>query len=658
MNEFNNIKEQVDKHKQTRRQSILFLLCGLAFGLVLGLVLGLALDHVDHGHEHSALTAHSSQEASKEAKTEIWTCAMHPQIQSSQKGTCPLCGMDLTPVVQEDAKLNSHSLNTQSTVLKLSPRAQKLAQLQSVPVELKLVSEDQESLWGEISVNEKYQSTISAWMNGRIERLLMNKVGQKVSKGQVLAEIYSPEIYQAHQALLSALKHKSQSSILKTTRQRLRLLGISKSQLKLMENAKRPWRKLSIRSQVSGTISQVNIQLGSYIKQGQVLYQLVDLKKLQATLRVNEQVLGQIKVGQEILLSAQSLPGYYFKGQVEVIEPLLNTIGRFALARLTVNPKALSASLESTQKSQSLLLPGMVVFTSSLGSLNYAELSLVIPDSAPLFAGDQSLVYVVKINSEQEYIYEARPVILGKKRGAYYPVLSGLSRGEQVVSRGAFVLDSESQIRGLFSLSTLAKKLIAKTQVKHSEADALSTKSRLQQITLNQAQQHLFNLHLDHYLALQEALAADQANVAQEKAQRWLKELTSIVKKMNTSVPPPIPTDLLLDSKPTDHPDHQWQEMQMLILHDLEPFTTQQTISEYRNIFKHLSNTIKALLTSFGNPSSYTIYEAFCPMAFDHTGGTWLQKSMTIDNVYFGAQMRRCGTIKQEFATQELLLKQ
>src|SRR5450759_1062994 len=134
-------------------------------------------------------------------KGTIWTCAMHPQIRMEQPGKCPICGMELIPLVK------SSTTSIDPSAIHLSKEAAQLANvLTSFVTKQKPVKEVR--LYGKVQVDERlFQSQVSH-VPGRIERLSVNFTGETVVKGQVLAEIYSPELITAQQELLETVKTK------------------------------------------------------------------------------------------------------------------------------------------------------------------------------------------------------------------------------------------------------------------------------------------------------------------------------------------------------------------------------------------------------------------------------------------------------------------
>src|SRR5450759_2635684 len=163
--------------------------------LILGIFIGWIVFHPSHKieekHDHSTEVVQGT----------IWTCAMHPQIRMSEPGKCPICGMELIPLVK------SGTSSIDPDAVQLSKEAAQLANvLTSLVSRQKPVKEVR--LYGKVQADERLLQSQVAHIPGRIERLFVNFTGEQVSKGQVLAQIYSPELITAQQELLETVKTK------------------------------------------------------------------------------------------------------------------------------------------------------------------------------------------------------------------------------------------------------------------------------------------------------------------------------------------------------------------------------------------------------------------------------------------------------------------
>jgi len=383
----------------------------------------------------------------------IWTCAMHPQIRQTEPGQCPICGMDLIPV-----ELSAAADEGNGRRVSLSERAKILARVRTAEVERLGSGRVERRLLGRVDYDERSLRTVTAWIGGRIDRLHVSTTGERVKRGQVIATLYSPEVYTAHQDLIQARQQferlqetatpsasRAAEAALSASRDRLRLLGVPDGELRAMERADKPSERARIRTPFGGTVIERLATQGNYVETGTGLYRVADLSTLWVQLDAYESDLPVLQAGQIVLIRVEALPGEVFKGRVTFVDPVLDPKTRTARVRIEVNNQ------------DRRLRPGMFVEASvqSDGAGKGAqEAPLVIPATAPLFTGRRSVVYV-ELPEAEEPTYEARVVTLGPRMGDLYPVLSGLQEGERVVVHGGFAIDADLQIQGGDSMMNL-----------------------------------------------------------------------------------------------------------------------------------------------------------------------------------------------------------
>jgi Cu(I)/Ag(I) efflux system membrane fusion protein len=388
-----------------------------------------------------------------DAAETTWTCAMHPQIRQTEPGQCPICGMDLIPVDRSTAG-DEHTASRVS----LSERAKILARVRTAEVERLGSGRVERRLLGRVDYDERSLRTVTAWVGGRIDRLHVSTTGERVRRGQVIATLYSPEVYTAHQDLIQARQQferlqgaatpsagRAAEAALNASRDRLRLLGVPDGELRTMERADKPSERARIRTPFGGTVIERLATQGSYVETGSGLYRVANLSTLWVQLDAYESDLPLLKTGQNVSIRVEALPGEVFKGRVTFVDPVLNLNTRTARVRIEV------------KNQDRRLRPGMFVEASvqSDGAGKAAqEAPLVVPATAPLFTGRRSVVYV-ELPDAEEPTYEARVVTLGPRMGDLYAVLSGLQEGERVVVHGAFAIDADLQIQGGNSMMTL-----------------------------------------------------------------------------------------------------------------------------------------------------------------------------------------------------------
>jgi len=547
----------------------------------------------------------------------IWTCAMHPQIQQGEPGSCPICGMDL---IRANGGGEDHS---GPGVVTLSERAQKLAQLRTSEVRRTSDSTGSLRLLGRIEPNETTLKHVTAWTGGRIDRLFVNTTGERVKGGQTIALLYSPEIFAAHQDLITAgnqverMKDGAESSrraaeaALGAARQRLSLLGVPDGELARMEKQKKPTTSVPIRTPFGGTVMERMATEGTYVTTGARLYSIAKLTSLWIQLDAYETDLPLLSLEQNVTIRVEAYPGEEFEGVVTFIDPTLDPVKRTARVRVEV------------ENEDGRLRPGMFAQAIVASETEKgADAPLVIPASAPLFTGRRAIVYV-EVPSESGGSYQARTVRLGPRLGNMYPVVAGLSEGERIVTRGAFALDADLQIRGGESMM--------------STADDLQRGMWDDVIHLERAELRQLAPVVEAYLAIQFSLADDDLKKSQEAAKQLGEELVKTELDASTEA------------------KRAWGHFSKMLGAEAELLSKSNSIEEARKSFEGLSGTAVMILRVFGNPLEKPLRQAHCPMARGSKGGTWVQEGEEVDNSYYGAAMLSCGDITKEVGPGEHL---
>lgn len=462
-----------------------------------------ALAQNHSGHE---LEANSGQEAShsmpsikeKETATGVfWTCSMHPQIKLPTPGKCPICSMDLIPVETNESDSGDKGIAS----LSLNERAKKLAELEESIVERKWVSRDVR-LVGMLDYDETKLKHITAWVPGRVQRMFIDYTGIEVNENDHMVSLYSPELISAQEELIQAARSlsrvsKGSSNLVKNStrrtlfaaREKLKLLGLTEIQVKEIEGRGQAEDSVVIYAPMQGTVVEKHINEGMYVKEGSRIYTVADLSHLWLKLDAYESDLPWVAYGQEVEFRAEALPGERFSGIVSFVQPFLNETSRTVKVRVNVENQSkklkpgmfVTATIKAQIDSSSNIIspsffgkhicpmhPEVVSDTSGecpicgmdlVGAENIpfirgvtkreAQAPVVIPASAPLITGKRAVVYVKDVVTGA---YSPREVELGVRAGKYYVIQSGLDTGEVVVTKGAFKLDADLQIRGAKSM--------------------------------------------------------------------------------------------------------------------------------------------------------------------------------------------------------------
>jgi Cu(I)/Ag(I) efflux system membrane fusion protein len=427
----------------------------------------------------------STRSSAGSAQGQKFICPMHPQIVTDHKGECPICGMDLVPsgttatpatATPAAAEHGAHGATPGATEYtcpmhpdfithdgkarcpecKMKLVVREAAGVPGlVPVEL---SAERIQLMGMktavaaveplattlraagfVTASEDGLISVNARYSGWVENLPVAQIGQPVKTGDVLATIYSPELLNAQQIFLNALKWSDRkgaapaapattNDLEREARQRLELLGVAPRDVDAIAAAGQPMRAVPVRAPGRGFVVRKSVVKGASVQSGTELFQLADLSTVWVLVDVPEGDLARVRLGQKATFEVASAPGQGHAGRVQFIYPGLNAGSRTLQARVELaNPK-----LE--------LRPGM--FGDVTLETDAAE-AVVIPSDALVDTGDHRYVFVDRGGGR----FEPRSVRPGARDGARVAILSGLAAGERVVTRASFLLDSESRMR-------------------------------------------------------------------------------------------------------------------------------------------------------------------------------------------------------------------
>lgn len=681
---------------------------------------------------------------------EVWTCSMHPQIRQPNPGLCPICNMDLI-LLQDDGGggLREVAVSAEAAAL-LDLR---VTPARHAPAEANL------KLFGKIAFDERRITTVTARMGGRLDRLFMDFTGALVRKGDHLAEIYSPELFVAQKELISSKNafdrlddssssavRNTRSRILESARERLRLLQLSEEQIRSIEKKAEPSPTLQIDSPQDGIVVEKVVNEGDYVKTGDAILRVADLSAVWLQVEAYESDLPWIRYGQDVEFSVDSIPGETFHGRVAFIDPELDPMRRIASVRVNVDnsKRLLKPGLfakvriasrmtadgrvidpQLTDKWISPMHPEIVkdgpgqcdicgmdlVPAKSLGFVNEDDPHsdpLLIPRSAVLQTGDRALVYV-RLPEKSEPVFEGRQIVLGPVVGREFIVREGLSEGELVVSRGAFKLDSELQIKGRPSMMNAEAGLEerpareAPDDLKGQWPPVLRALSRFKEAAKADKQ----DLMIEQLQLIRNAVKSVRVDAMQpedlklwtEFSQQLLVDLTLARDRVSDApevahgivsrsieragrymglpfVPMETPTTdpaIIDDLKKAlvayfpvakslaDDDDSASMKASSEFLSTLkglklpnspelmkgaEMMAAAGDIKSRRAALKAVSDALIELVRNHGVDQVGDLFIVHCPMAFDNLGGDWLSAQPTVLNPYYGDAMLTCGSLR------------
>lgn len=395
----------------------------------------------------AAATVSLQHQSDDSARAEVYTCSMHPQIIRKEPGNCPICGMQLVKKSNANKKIEGLDLNTL-----LKPTNGFV--ISSIPVTT-LESSDERievDALGSIAYDTRYMGNISARVAGRIEKLHVRFRYQKVSSGQKIMDIYSPELLTAQQNLLFLLKIDAENtSFINTAKEKLLLLGMSNEQLQRVIKTQKPSFTISIYSKYSGHIheaagimnsginnpgvmkdialvtEELPLKEGMYIQKGQSIFSVYNPSRVWALLSIYADNQGLIKRGDVVNLIAETAPDKSFTGRVDFIEPFFRKENKTLSLRVYFDNSSLHLPIGSQVKAKISGRPQMANW---------------LPKASIVSLGLDKVVFVKAPNGFMPHIVSTGFTNKGKTQ-----ILNGLVLADSVAQNAQFLIDSESFIK-------------------------------------------------------------------------------------------------------------------------------------------------------------------------------------------------------------------
>ncbi len=397
--------------------------------MLLTLVTGLLMGWLIFGGSSGQKMEEDHQHTNEIAGETIWTCSMHPQIRQNEPGDCPICGMDLIPLENDDNQ------ELDPMAISMSPTAMQLASVSTAIVGTTAPVKSVR-LNGKIQEDERLVFSQTSHIPGRIEQLKVNFTGEYVRKGQVIASLYSPELVTAQEELFEAQKIKAtQPALYQSAREKLKNWKLSEAQIEEILEEGETKEQFPIVADVSGYVISKNVNLGDYIRKGEAIYEIADLSKVWVLFDVYESDLAWIKKGDKVNFTVASLPGQEFNGTISFLDPVIDPRTRVAKARV-----------EATNKGNTLK-PEMFASGVVQAALENKANTLIVPKSAVMWTGERSVVYV-KTPSDNGMHFMMREVVLGPEMGEGFIIKQGLEPGEEIAVHGTFSIDAAAQLAG------------------------------------------------------------------------------------------------------------------------------------------------------------------------------------------------------------------
>jgi Cu(I)/Ag(I) efflux system membrane fusion protein len=356
-------------------------------------------------------------EADHEEAAQLYTCGMHPEVVQDHPGDCPICGMELEPVRRGGGPV---VVVESGTRLAMGVRTG-LVERRPVFQHVRTV--------GRIEVGEDEVSVVNLRFGGWVQGLRVERTGDPVAQGQVLFEIYAPDLMAAQEELLLA-RRQGDADLEASVRRKLALQGVASRDVEGILTAGQAQRTLPVRAPISGFVLHKNLVEGARVEAGKDLFRIGQLERIWVLAEVYEVDAPWVEEGQPAQVELPWQPGTVLEGRVAYVYPTLDPRTRTLGVRLELDNPGLR------------LKPGM--FADVTIQVRREEAALAVPTEAILHSGTREIAFVEQGTGR----FEARELRTGLvSADRHTEVLEGLEEGEEVVISGQFLIDSESQLQ-------------------------------------------------------------------------------------------------------------------------------------------------------------------------------------------------------------------
>jgi Cu(I)/Ag(I) efflux system membrane fusion protein len=362
--------------------------------------------------------------AKAERKVLYWFDPMVPDQHFDKPGKSPFMDMDLVPKYADAGESDEH-------VVRIDPRI-----VQNLGV--RAARAEAGRLWrridtvGYVAADENRDQVVQARASGYVEKLLVRAENDPVRRGQLLAEVYSPDLLAAQEEYQLALK-RGDPAWRSAARERLSLLGVPEARIQDLEKGGKPTRRVSYYAPTDAIAAKIGVEEGSAVSQGMPMFRLSNLSVVWVQAEVPEEQAAWVKPGKSVDISFPALPGKTVEGKVDYLYPDLDARTRTLKVRIRLANPGLQ------------FRPGMYANVTLYGGASGP--SVLVPTESVIVTGKRAIVILAA--GEGRF----RPVVVktGIESNGKTEILEGIKAGDEVVVSGQFLIESEANLTGVLA---------------------------------------------------------------------------------------------------------------------------------------------------------------------------------------------------------------
>jgi len=372
-----------------------------------------------HDGAHREISSNNKNDSSEQPL--YWVAPMDPNFKREQPGKSPM-GMDLVPVYK--------SITASAGTVEINPSVVNNLGVKTSTAKLMQLENEVETV-GFLDYNQDTLVHIHPRIEGWIETLYIKATGDYVKKGQPLYSLYSPELVNAQEEYVLALQ-RNNPNLINASESRLQALQVPSAVIERLKSTRKVQQSVVFYAPQTGFVDNLNVREGFYVQPGTTVMAIGALDEIWVEAEVFARQASMLHLDMSVNMTLAYFAGKTWQGKIDYIYPSIDAKMRTVKARIRFdNPNY-------------LLKPGMFANLSLKG--NAMPESLVVPTQAVIRTGQQNRV----VMALQEGQYKSIEVVLGLVQREYTQILSGLDKGDIVVTSAQFLIDSQSSISSDF----------------------------------------------------------------------------------------------------------------------------------------------------------------------------------------------------------------